>query len=223
MLISRQSLLFRWVYLPKLLTKGSNALPTKVNLCPFFWRMVFSPITNIVLLPVFALMCVAATIILWTIAILLGQYIVYKESHWDKDARVSVKNHKLWDCLTRYFEDNRAVEDSFIWSTRPNNLFPKAFGLRLNPALMFCVGIVLYAQFWGLAYVSAGVFPWRLSFIDDHKGFIIAAIWMATSAVTLLVISVYGIASLFDSKVAETTREFIAAKKNRWCPEIEIV
>lgn len=223
MLISRQSTLFRWVYLPRLLMRGTESLPTKVNLCPFFWRMVFSPLTNFVLLPVFALMCVAVTIILWVAALALGRHIVYMESHWDKDERMPVKNHKLWDCLARYFEDSRAVEDSFIWRTKPNNLLPRVFGLQLNPALMFCTGIVLYAQFWGLTYLSVGVFPWRLSFTDDHRGFILTGIWMATSAVTLLVISVYGLASIFDSKVAETTREFVAAKKNQWCPEIEIV
>lgn len=70
MKISENSLLLRWVYLPRIINR--NSLPERINLCPFFWRMVFSPIVNLLFMIFVALRWIWRALN-WVLRVLNGE------------------------------------------------------------------------------------------------------------------------------------------------------
>jgi hypothetical protein len=208
-----------------------RSLPERVNLCPFFWRMILSPVVNLIWLPFGALLLLFWTILIWTPALLFGHYVSYWDHHWDKKAQSFVKNHWLWDCMRFNLYENTytSYRDSRMpWKYKKISWIPKFLGFQSMPIVVGGIFVLAYTQLYGWMSVYHG-YVWRwdtTTFFGSETNLIdVSAIvvWLFTTVIAMIVGIFFLIGFSYNSKVGETVREFAKAKKQGLCPEIEVV
>ena len=211
MKIERKSWLFRYAYFWK--KYYGDKIPETVNLCRFFWRVVFVTLENIVMLP-FALLFFLVAVVA-TLAHAVAEIVCFLAGY-----RYTV-SEKWADCPFTIFSPNPTKIE---W-------IPRVGTYRILP--VYIIG-PLFAVWFGVEYGNAILeFIWlffneaeRATEIYPEYSFLFFLFCLfATSIVGTLSISgiYFGVRALKRKLSSTLLFLYIKAKKEKVCPIIEFV